>query len=194
MVDSPAGTCPMPSIRWNTATRARAANAAASQSVEPGTGISNRTGPKATGATSRQTTWMANQTARFRITPTTAAVTAVRAEESAALALRPSMKGAPRTIPAKVGAKVTKVVRGGGAGRAREERFGPTGSAEGPHVAHEWQHHDQRPRRRFGHADSIQHFAGLSLKVIRDLAANSPILGFPRLTDAPTICLGCSWP
>ncbi|MFN3575043.1 MAG: hypothetical protein ACK4TR_16080, partial [Phenylobacterium sp.] len=42
---------------------------------------------KGTSRTSLKSAWMANQTARFRMTPTTAAVIAVSADESAALPL-----------------------------------------------------------------------------------------------------------
>src|SRR3546814_3344036 len=54
---------------------------------------------------------MANQMARFRITPTTAAVIAVSAAESAGLPRSRSTKGAPAKIQRKQGTKVTQVVR-----------------------------------------------------------------------------------
>ena len=53
--------------------------------------------------------WIANQTARLRITPTTAAVMADSAALSAWLPRSFSMKGAPRKIHRKHGVKVTQV-------------------------------------------------------------------------------------
>src|SRR5262249_27174313 len=53
--------------------------------------------------------WIANQRAKFRITPTTAAVTAESAAFNAATLRSLSMKGAPTNIQRKHGVNVTHV-------------------------------------------------------------------------------------
>ncbi len=58
----------------------------------------------------RNMVWIANQIARLRMTPTTAAVITERAPLSARLPRMASMKGAPRKIQRKQGANVTQVV------------------------------------------------------------------------------------
>ena len=55
--------------------------------------------------------WIANHKARLSTTPTTAAVIADSAPDKAASPRIRSMKGAPRKIQAKQGAKVTQVAR-----------------------------------------------------------------------------------
>src|SRR3546814_11497181 len=55
--------------------------------------------------------WIPNQTARLRITPTTAAVIAESAADNARLPRSRSMNGAPAKIHRKHGRKVTQVVR-----------------------------------------------------------------------------------
>src|SRR5690348_8010529 len=72
-------------------------------------GASNDSGNRRTGSTSRNTVWIANQTARFRITPTTAAVIADSAPLRALLPRRDSMNGAPRKIQRNEGMNVTQV-------------------------------------------------------------------------------------
>src|SRR5262249_37790267 len=66
-------------------------------------GASKVSGNRRTGSTSRNTVWIANQTARLSTTPTTAAVMAERAPLSALLPRSASMNGAPRKIQRKEG-------------------------------------------------------------------------------------------
>src|SRR5262249_28854348 len=61
-------------------------------------GASNDSGNARTGTVSRNTLWIANQMARFKTTPTTAAVMAESAALSALLPRRISTNGAPRKI------------------------------------------------------------------------------------------------
>src|SRR6266487_3492377 len=61
------------------------------------------------GTVSRKTVWIANQIARLRITPTTAAVMADSAALSGLLPRSFSTNGAPRKIQRKHGVKVTHV-------------------------------------------------------------------------------------
>ena len=101
----------------------------------------------------------ANQIARLRITPTTAAVIAASAADSALLPRRVSTKGAPRKIHRKQGTKVTQVVSTPPSAPASSGGRLP-GLAEGAHEADELHDHDQRPGRRLGHAQAVQHLAG----------------------------------
>src|SRR5262249_5168942 len=71
-------------------------------------GASKANGKARIGSTSLNTAWIANQTARFSTTPTTAAVIADRAPLSALLPLSVSMNGAPRKIHRKEGMNVTQ--------------------------------------------------------------------------------------
>src|SRR5215204_5989652 len=61
------------------------------------------------GCTARKIEWMANQIARLRMTPTTAAVIADNAALSALFPRSCSTKGAPRKIHRKHGVNVTQV-------------------------------------------------------------------------------------
>src|SRR5262249_430582 len=61
-------------------------------------GASNDNGNARTGTVSRNTLWIANQMARFKTTPTTAAVMAESAALSALLPRSISTNGAPRKI------------------------------------------------------------------------------------------------
>ena len=106
-----------------------------------------------------KTVLMANQTARLRTTPATAAVTAVRAAERARLPRRSSMKGAPRKIEAKQGAKVTQVARRPPRVPARRA-ICPAGLAVGGEEADELEDHDQRAGGGLGHAEAVEHLAG----------------------------------
>src|SRR5262245_5062189 len=72
-------------------------------------GASNANGKKRIGSTSLNTAWIANQTARFSTTPTTAAVIADKAPLRALLPRSASMNGAPRKIQRKEGMNVTQV-------------------------------------------------------------------------------------
>src|SRR5262249_53804678 len=74
-----------------------------------GTGASKAKGQVLTGTVAPKIVWIANQTAKFRITPTTAAVTAESAAFSAATLRSLSMKGAPTNIQRKQGVNVTQV-------------------------------------------------------------------------------------
>ena len=149
-----------PELQRKTAMSASAASAAGIQSMVPRTGSSSESGPASRRTVAAKTVWMANQMARLRMTPTTAAVTAVRAAPRARLPRRPSMKGAPRKIQAKQGAKVTQVARRPPRVPARSGEL-PAGLAEGGEEADELQHHDQRARGRLGHAEAVEHLAGL---------------------------------
>src|SRR5262249_32359991 len=71
-------------------------------------GASNDNGNARTGTVSWKTVWIANQIARFKITPTTAAVIAESAALSAVLPRSFSTKGAPRQIQRKQGGTVTQ--------------------------------------------------------------------------------------
>src|SRR6476659_1945641 len=90
-------------------TNATPATSTANQSTDDQTGTG--TGPPAT-VTSRtdvNRVWIANHNARFRITPTIAAVIAWRPAESRSLPRRVSTNGAPRKIHRKHGANVAQV-------------------------------------------------------------------------------------
>src|SRR5262249_6656098 len=72
------------------------------------TGASKANGQVLIGIVAPKTVWIANQRAKFRITPTTAAVTAESAAFSAATLRSRSMKGAPTKIQRKQGVNVTQ--------------------------------------------------------------------------------------
>ena len=91
------------------ATAAATESASAQPSTLVRTGASNESGNARTGTVWRKTVWIANQMARFRITPTTAAVMADKAAFSALLPRSFSTNGAPRKIHRKQGVKVTQV-------------------------------------------------------------------------------------
>src|SRR6266567_3568384 len=84
-------------------------SASAQGSALRSTGASNASPEKRTGVTSWNTVCTANQIARLRTTPTTAAVIAERAPLSALLPRNTSMNGAPRKIQRKHGVNVTQV-------------------------------------------------------------------------------------
>src|SRR5262245_58335214 len=67
------------------------------------TGASKASGHVLTWTVAPKIVWIANQIAKFRITPTTAAVTADRAAFSPATLRSFSMKGAPTNIQRKQG-------------------------------------------------------------------------------------------
>src|SRR5688572_9545418 len=73
------------------------------------TGASNANSQTLTGIVSPKIVCVANQSAFLRLTPTTAAVIADRAEFNADIPRRCSMNGAPTKIQRKQGAKVTQV-------------------------------------------------------------------------------------
>src|SRR3984893_19364513 len=73
-------------------------------------GASNDSGNTRIGIVSRNMLWIANQTARLRTTPTTAAEMADMAPLRALLPRKTSTNGAPRNIHKKHGTNVTHVV------------------------------------------------------------------------------------
>src|SRR4051794_6666367 len=93
----------MPTVNRNIAITAAADRTTAHTFTLASIGASTESGPHAIGSTSAKTVWIANQTARFKTTPTTAAVMADSAPASAWLPRRISMKGAPRKIQRKHG-------------------------------------------------------------------------------------------
>ena len=77
------------------------------------------------------------------------------------------MKGAPRKMNRKHGTKVTQVASRppsipAVSGRER------SGIAERAHEADELQDHDERAGRRLGHAEAVEHLAGLQPAVVLD--------------------------
>src|SRR3954468_11694618 len=100
----------MPALKRNTAIAAAAARIIDGMLADASTGTSTLAPNQLTGCSSPNSTCRANQTARLRITPTTAAVTAPSAAASALLARNASAKGAPKKIQRKQGVKVTQVV------------------------------------------------------------------------------------
>ena len=90
----------MPTLKRNIATTAAAESRSAHGLTLVTTGASKANGPQATGGT--------NQIARFRTTPTTAAVIADSAPLKGLLPRSLSMNGAPRKID---GVNVTHVAR-----------------------------------------------------------------------------------
>src|SRR5258708_1391366 len=99
----------IPALRRKIATIAAADRTSAHGSTLLNLGASNDRGNRRTGSTARNTVWIANHTARFRMTPTTAAVIAESAPLSALLPRSDSMNGAPRKIQRNEGTKVTQV-------------------------------------------------------------------------------------
>jgi hypothetical protein len=97
--------------------------------------------------------------ARLRITPTTAAVIADSAADSAkAVAAQPLDERRAEEDPQEAG----REGHPGGeqaAERPGEHRRQPAGLAEGAHEADELGDHDQRPGRRLGHAEPVEHLA-----------------------------------
>jgi hypothetical protein len=96
-------------LKRNIATIATIESSSAHTRTLVSTGASKARGPQRNGRTSAKMVWTANQMARLRMTPTTAAVIAERAPLRALLPRICSMKGAPRKIHRKQGAKVTHV-------------------------------------------------------------------------------------
>src|SRR5262249_9460306 len=99
----------IPILKRKIAMMAATDRASAHRSTLVGLGASNANGKTCTGTTSRNTTWIANHTARFKTTPTTAAVIADKAPLSSLLPRSASMNGAPRNIHMKEGTNVTQV-------------------------------------------------------------------------------------
>src|SRR3984893_1052756 len=101
----------MPTLNRKIAMAAATERARAHGSTVTKFGASNDNGNARTGTVSRNTLWIANQMARFKTTPTTAAVMAESAALSALLPRSFSMNGAPRKIQRKQGVNVTQVRR-----------------------------------------------------------------------------------
>src|SRR5438034_7716907 len=99
----------MPTLNRKIATAAATDSARAHGSTVRKFGASNDNGNARMGTVSRKTVWIANQIARLRITPTTAAVMADSAALSGLLPRSFSTNGAPRKIQRKHGVKVTQV-------------------------------------------------------------------------------------
>src|SRR5712675_3120769 len=96
----------IPTLNRKIATAAPTESRSAQGSTLENFGASNANRKARTGSTSWNSVWMQNQTARLRMTPTTAAV---MAESDAVRALFPrsaSMYGPPRKIQRKHGTKV----------------------------------------------------------------------------------------
>src|SRR4029077_3620856 len=101
----------IPTLNRKIATAAAIESPSANQFTLASLGASNDNGNMRTGTVSRKTVWIANQIARFKITPTTAAVMAESAALSGWLPRSFSTNGAPRKIQRKHGVKVTQVAK-----------------------------------------------------------------------------------
>src|SRR5277367_898850 len=99
----------MPTLKRKIAIAAATDSAKAQGSMLAKFGASKAWGKDRIGIVAWNTLWTANQTARLRITPTTAAVIAENAAFSALLPRNVSMNGAPRNIHRKQGVNVTQV-------------------------------------------------------------------------------------
>src|ERR1051325_6039187 len=102
----------MPNLKRKIATAAASDSTSDGRSTDLSTGTSSDAPNQVTGVRSANSTCRANHTARFRITPTTAAVMAPSAALNALLDRSASTKGAPKKIQRKQGTKVTHVVSG----------------------------------------------------------------------------------
>src|SRR5262249_62253600 len=91
----------MPTLNRKIATAAAIDSARAHGSTVTNFGASNDNGNAWTGTVSRNTVWIANQMARFKTTPTTAAVMAESAAVSALLPRKLSPHGAPGKMQRK---------------------------------------------------------------------------------------------
>ncbi len=91
------------------------------------------------------------------MTPTTAAVMAASAPDSRRLERNCSTNGAPAKIQSIDGTKVTQVVSAAPRMPAATGENG-SGIAIGREEADELRHQDQRPRRRLGEAEAVDHF------------------------------------
>ena len=86
----------MPHFRRKIATAAATVRTKAQRLRLDRTGASKVNGQTLTGMVSAKIVWIANQRPRFRITPTTAAVIAAKAEFNEEMPRKCSMKGAPQ--------------------------------------------------------------------------------------------------
>src|SRR5260370_14453515 len=100
----------IPTLKRKIATAAANARMSEGTATELNTGRSTEAPSQCTGACLANSTCSANHTARFRITPTTAAVMAASVAASALLPRSTSTNGAPKKIHRKQGTKVTQVV------------------------------------------------------------------------------------
>src|SRR5262249_8712650 len=99
----------MPILKRKMAIAAASESPSAHGSTLLKTGTSNDEGNTGTGTVALNTLWIANQAAKLRTTPTTAAVIADSAPLSARLPRNTSTNGAPRKIQRKHGMNVTHV-------------------------------------------------------------------------------------
>ena len=90
-----------------------------------------------------------------------------RAVERSCCRASTSMKGAPRKIQRKQGVKVTQVASRPPSVPASIGDSVP-GSRNAAMKPDELQHHDQRAGRGFGHAEAVEHLAGLEPAVVLD--------------------------
>ena len=95
----------IPTLKRKIASAAATDRASAQALTLVGFGTSKANGKSRTSIVSRNMVWIANQTARLRITPTTAAVMADSAPLRALFPRKCSMNGAPRKIQAAISAK-----------------------------------------------------------------------------------------
>ena len=126
-----------------------------------------RSGNARTGTVSRNTVWIANQMARFKITPTTAAVRADKAAFSDLLPRSFSTNGAPRKIHRKHGVNVTQVASKPPSVPA-SMGDSPPGSRNAAMKPTNCSTMIKRPGRGLGHAEAIQHLAGFQPAVVLD--------------------------
>src|SRR5687767_14586343 len=106
----PISVQPIPTLNFNVAINAAAPSNNAPGSSDAQTGTSSCKGPYVTASVRRKIVCTANQTDRFKITPTTAAVTHESAAFKARCRRSDSMYGAPTKLNRKLGRNVTQVV------------------------------------------------------------------------------------
>ena len=152
----------MPTLNRNTARSAASVSASEARlTLAEHRHVQRQAEHAAPRAPRRTATCSANQTARLRITPTTAAVIAASAADERLVAAQRLDEGRAEEDPQE--ARHEGHPGGEQAAQARRRAAGGSapGIAEGAHEADELDHHDQRPRRGLGHAEAVQHLAGL---------------------------------
>ena len=150
----------MPALKRNTASSAPAVRMSDATRRLPGTGTSSVTPGSRISFSCANSTCSANQMARLRITPTTAAVIAASAPPSARLPRKRLDERRAEEDPEEAGHE------GHPGGEHAAERAGDHGMQraripKGAHEADELHDHDQRAGRGLGQAQAIQHLAGL---------------------------------
>ena len=116
------------------------------------------TGPKRHSPTRANSTCSANQTVRLRITPTTAAVTAASADLQARLGVEPLDVGRAGEDPQEAG-RERRPQRHHRAQHAHRPGIAAA-LPEGGEEADELGDQDQRPGRRLGETQAVEHLAG----------------------------------